>query len=139
MKRVRAQSMTKMRVNAKDGFCILTLMEGPGKQAEVHLPIPILERAAAEARRGKMSFEARQAVGPLEKRGQWEELSILDLRNAHVAIEPMRDPPAVILALDKDTETQLNYRIPADVAGTIGRQLVDQSEQCKSPHPPTRQ
>ena len=53
MKRVRAESMTKLRVNAKDGYCVLTLSEGPGKLAEVHLPMPVLERAAAEALRGK--------------------------------------------------------------------------------------
>ena len=138
MKRVRAKSMTKLQVNVKDGHCVLTLNEGPDKLAEVHLPMPVLERAAAEALRGKLSYQSRQEVGPLAKKGQWEELPILDLRNAHVATEPIHDPPSVILVIDRNTETQLAYRISADAAEEIGHQLVDQSAQCKSRNPQTR-
>ncbi len=133
VKRLRVSALTGMRVNAVDRSCELYCLDDRRQKVEIHMPIPILRKAAAEATRGTLSYEAREKVGPLEKRGEFEELPISDLRNCAVATEPMRDPPAVILVIDKDTETQLAYRISPNAARQIGQQLVDQSERCMSP------
>ena len=76
VKRLRVSALTGMRVNAVDRSCELYCLDDRRQKAEIHMPIPILRQAAAEAMRGTLSYEAREKVGPLEKRGEFEEFPI---------------------------------------------------------------
>jgi hypothetical protein len=132
MKRLHVKAMTGMRINTKDGACALYVLDDRGNKAEIHMSIPVLARAAVEAQRGTRSYESREVAGPLDKRGKWEELPMLDIRSIDVAILPMEQPPHLVLVLDKGMETQLAFRLPVEAAEAVAKRLVEQSAECKN-------
>lgn len=134
MKRLRVSRMTSIRVMAIDDKCVLFVVDEKGKSAEIHIAMPMLFRAASEARRGKESYEARKNVGLLENPGKPNELPIMELRSIDVGNVPISAEPTVVLALDKGYETELAFRLSPDDAANVGRKLIAESEQCIAQH-----
>lgn len=120
--------MTGVTVKAVNGTCEIRLVDSKGQRSEVHLPIAVLERAAAEATRGRLSYQSRMAAGELESRGGMQEFPILDPTNYDVAYETMHDPPAVIIVVDRDTEAQLAYRFPIKHAAKLADRILKACE-----------
>ena len=130
VKRLSLSKFVEMRTNVADDFCDLFCLDDQRKKVEIHIPIFILTRAAAEATRKVRSYELRKRGGHLRKIGDFVEMPICDMRNCGVMMESQLEPPAVVLVIDKGTDTELAYRIPPATARRIGQDLIGQSEQC---------
>jgi hypothetical protein len=139
MPKAHFAQLLQMQVNAKDGRAVLHGKDKAGRNVEVDIGLKELSRACAEAKRGLISWNARQTAGPLEKRAQWSETAILDLQTYAVGILPMETPPNMVLAIDRDMETELSFRLPAENARELGTMLIAESERCKNIAPYSKQ
>lgn len=125
--------LTGLRVNVPAGLCTLQIQDSKRGLISIDLSLSDIERAAAEIRRGRLSLERRLAVGELEKKGELQEFPIVNMLSYKVGIEPMRDPPAIVLVIDPDTQLQLAYRLHPEAARELARHLEEQAQSSSLP------
>ena len=136
MKRIRFQEITGTQVNAANETVTIIGKDAKGS-AEASIPMKALFAVANEAKRGKRSYQDRRDAGTLKSSAKdgWQEIALSDYKEIDVVDLPLAPEPCVAIVFDKNTERQIAFRLPAEIALLLAQNLISEIQKSKNQSP----
>lgn len=133
MAKFKMKSIGEVRVAAVSKSVTINFQSDKGQNHSIEMPMDALAAIAAEAQRGRLSFETNQSVGPLRTSGTMQELATVEPEEMDVVDLPLSPTPTIALVFDKNTQRQMAFRMPAQAALQVADKIREIAETSMTP------
>lgn len=133
-----AVAFSKMTVYDQERRGAFRLVNKDGNQLILDMSFVLGAAFVATVQALFLSIECRLRAGrALRKRGEWVEIAARRPKTIHSDASATQDE--VLLAIDENTRTELNYRLTLDDAERLQDELAKAIAECNAPPPLTKQ